>query len=274
MDTPDPRRSRFPVDPRNTVTPRGRAFTLIELLVVVAIISILAGLLLPALGQAKAKGSRTRCLSNLRQLTLCWILYADDNQDRLIGNLELTDPSNPLGRNSWITGDLVRNPADATNDALLSAGLLFRYNQVVAIYRCPSDTARVFLAGRRFPRNRSYSMNCMMNGRNHSPTTHRVNVRAEEIRHPGPSEAFVLLDENEKSIDDGHFGLNAEGNAWVNNWPASWHTVGANISFADGHAEAWRWLDPRTSRIARQGEAHPGSRDLIRLQQAVSIPSR
>jgi prepilin-type N-terminal cleavage/methylation domain-containing protein/prepilin-type processing-associated H-X9-DG protein len=274
MHAPDnPTRGSLVV-PRDGIARRRRAFTLIELLVVVAIVAILAGLLLPALGQAKAKGSRTRCLSNLRQLTLCWILYADDNQDRLIGNLELTDPSNPSGRNSWITGDLVRNPADATNDALLSAGQLFRYNQVVGIYRCPSDTARVFLAGRRFQRNRSYSMNCMMNGRNHSPATHRVNVRAEEIRQPGPSEAFVFLDENERSIDDGHFGLNAEGDAWVNNWPASWHGVGANLGFADGHAEAWRWLDPRTPRIARQGEAHPGSRDLRRLQQAVSTPSR
>jgi prepilin-type N-terminal cleavage/methylation domain-containing protein len=58
---------------------RARAFTLIELLVVVAVIAVLAGLLLPALGRAKATSQRAACLSNLRQLGLCLGLYASDN---------------------------------------------------------------------------------------------------------------------------------------------------------------------------------------------------
>ena len=58
---------------------RARAFTLIELLVVVAVIAVLAGLLLPALGRAKATSQRAACLSNLRQLGLCLSLYASDN---------------------------------------------------------------------------------------------------------------------------------------------------------------------------------------------------
>src|SRR5262252_8608829 len=77
----------------NGARPRGgksrrrlAAFTLIELLVVIAILIILAALLLPALAKAKEKSKTVNCLSNLKQLEVCWHLYAVDHLDKLPPN--------------------------------------------------------------------------------------------------------------------------------------------------------------------------------------------
>ncbi len=89
-------------------------FTLIELLVVVAIIAILAGMLLPALGRARDKGKSAKCQSNLRQLAMAAMMYEEDSQVYPIG--WPTDVSGALppiwyrqlqpylGRNSNVSG--------------------------------------------------------------------------------------------------------------------------------------------------------------------------
>ncbi len=63
---------------------RLRGFTLIELLVVIAIIAILLAILMPALHRVKEQGQRAVCLSNVKQLTLAWLLYAYENDDKIV----------------------------------------------------------------------------------------------------------------------------------------------------------------------------------------------
>src|SRR5262245_9959980 len=112
--------------------PASFGFTLIELLVVIAIIAILAGMLLPALSKAKAKAQVTTCLNNQKQLTLAWLLYAGDHDERLV----LNDPNIGLGSQSWIRGYMNDNNLESTNKALIKLGLLYPYNDSTEIYRC------------------------------------------------------------------------------------------------------------------------------------------
>ena len=204
---------------------RRPAFTLIELLVVISIIAILASLLLPALAKAKGKAQRTVCLHDLKQLTLCWTMYAQDTES--LPQSYYFDPAGTVNSNAWIRGTMDDNPGygqvdpgvlDSTNVNTIVTGKLFPYNQSPAIYHCPAD--RSTTKGVR--RVRSYSINGWMGGRPLAgQDEYRVFLKESDIIDPPPSKAFVFIDEHEKSINDGWFAFDMKGNRGFLDAPAA-----------------------------------------------------
>jgi len=257
-------------------------FTLIELLVVIAIIAILASMLLPALSRAKGKAKTIHCVSNLKQLDLCWIMYASDFNDRLVANAANPPiPAPGAVSTNWIVGNMRMLP-DATNTLFLIQGLLYQYNTALGIYRCPAQQQSAYAAVHGNIPVRSYSISDQMNGSGAlNLPTYPVNTKLSSVLHPPPPKAATFIDESDYSIDDGDFALEVCPPNGVYEWrnaPSLRHQTVGTLAFADGHAESWKYLDSYITRCtyplqtSQRFPSSPTDRDLLRWMAAFGSP--
>lgn len=231
---------------------RIRAFTLVELLVVIAVIAILAAILLPVLDKAKQRSQTADCLNNMKQLQTCYRLYVDDNNDYLPPNEAMPDLDI-----SWVLGD-AQTDVTSTN---IQNGLLFQDNHQVKIYACPANTLMIPNGnGGSVRQTRTCSIDFALGG--YTPpileagglaqggnTFNGVTTLAKfsqiQTSSAGVAQKIVFVDEAQNGVDDGCFGIypvSAQNNAWWN-LPGCRHDGkrACTFTFADGHAEVWRW---------------------------------
>ena len=211
-------------------------------------------MLLPALNRAKVRAQGIQCMNNTKQLTIGWIMYAQDNSDHLVNNYGAAQII--AGGNSWINNVMTWTlSTDNTNTALVAKALLGQYlSQSVATYRCPADhvLTQAQAAAGWAGRIRSYSLNGMVgdlgwnspNGINPTNPNYRQYFKLSYIQNT--SRIFVFLAEHPDSIDDGLMICFAIGTpTWIN-IPASYHDRADSLSFADGHSELHKWRSNST----------------------------
>ena len=236
-----------------------RAFTLIELLAVIAIVLVLISLLMPAMSAVYERTRRMKCQNNAKVFGIASVVHTSDRDGTL--PQAFTQPG------GWVD--------DGATVAAITNGTMWSYINDFRIYQCPSHPRQDIL--------RHYSLNDYIGGNSYNGNSYvwqlgpgHIVTRMSAVRNP--AQTFELCEEmdHRNNYMNGSFVTRIpEAATWVD-CIGMWHEYGANFSFVDGHAEYWKWEDPRTAIILAQSLAgtyghnapQPGNPDLLRLRKA------
>lgn len=259
-----------------------RGFTLIELLVVIAVIAVLMGILMPALQIAKKKAQGTVCSSRQKQLVLAWVMYADDNNDKIVnsdtrmGNKGywVKPPQNESGSAVGISSMTLEDRKRG-----IKAGALYPYIKSVEFYHCPADERRRYAENSPECAYRSFSIPSGLNsdwaapkgGADHVAYKNRSNLKR-------PSEALVFLEEGEREKGFNHHSWAL----WITRPEfydplAIFHGGSSTMGYADGHAQSYRWRTREVIDMFEKGRksmsVNPSNEDYLFLKEHYPVKS-
>ncbi|MBN1764091.1 MAG: type II secretion system protein [Sedimentisphaerales bacterium] len=232
---------------------RKKAFTLIELLVVISIIALLVSILMPSLGRAREQAKLLLCQMNMKSLIQAFMMYAGDNEDRMIsagtfgGNYP---PANSYW--TWLPTRLdeeypmqteaeIKLATEQERQEGIKRGALFPYCQNVKTFNCRGDRSGTSKNGAQHYR--SYSMPDGINQTEMEDTGYQWFEPLYKLGSiKNPTEKILFLEDND------YYSANM-GAFWIpppetNNWYdilAVWHFGNTSFGFVDGHCETKAW---------------------------------
>ena len=262
--------------------PGRTGFTLVELLVVIAIIAVLMAILMPSLRAAKQIAQGVACAANVRQLSIAWTIYADDNDSRLVGA--------QVSIGSWKAKEWVHRRAQSGDPGFVSGmsgheceltgiriGALFTYVNSTEVYHCAADPTwkknklKPTLQAKESPY-RSYAIQDGLNGEGYFDQ--KPARRTTQITNAATRYVFVEEDEGKGAHNWGSWILDKDGDSFWD--PISiWHKKSSTLGYADGHAEAHLWREKTTWDVSSgalpPGTSVPGSLDLLYMQEGYVV---
>jgi prepilin-type processing-associated H-X9-DG protein len=228
------------------------ALTLVEVLVIIGVMVFLLAIVMPILELPRGPHpKRHYCLMNLKDLGIAWIMYADDNDGKLVngqpgvnanGILD-TDDDRPTINNRveipWARGIEI-DPATGDpkisrrdQEQLIKGGALWPYIKNTKVYRCPDGKANHM---------RTYSIVCSLNG-DKSPVAGSSDAEMLCVKHRSlvrrPHDRIVFVDEGWINNSSFRIGYTNPG-TWIDPPPAR-HRGGMTFVFADCHSGYWKW---------------------------------
>jgi len=198
-------------------------------------------ILMPALNIARDQAKRIHCINNVKQLTFAWLLYKDDNDDKMVGGFP--DRSS----DAWMRGPRGNDP-DPIEQCKegLRQGKLYPYAKNVDLYRCPSDDRinrqGMYTFG-------SYSVSGALNGEE-KEWSNRHLIKYGEIKNP--ADTFVFVEEiDPRGWNKGSWVVSKDfGNSWIDPL-AIWHSKNrSTLGWANGSTNMHTWVNPSTIDMA------------------------